>query len=167
MEERPNQRQSRQAQQSQDDLRQPQQSQGGVSGLGDSSQSRSMGQQGAGSQSAGSQSAGRQSASGQQTGARLGQEHQFDMARGQQSGGSGTEGRFADRIREHMEVIDDRGQHCGTVDHVEGDRIKLARSDSRDGQHHYVSMSQVAGIEGDKVRLRERGDNDFGMESGR
>jgi hypothetical protein len=91
------------------------------------------------------------------------QQRQFDTQHGQQSGGSGTASRFADRIREHMEVVDDSGRHCGTVDHIEGDRIKLARSDSKDGQHHYVSMSQVAGIEGNKVRLRERGDNDFGM----
>lgn len=92
------------------------------------------------------------------------QQQQFDRGSSQQGGG--TTSRFADQIREHMEVIDDSGRHCGTVDHIEGDRIKLARSDSQDGQHHYVPLSQVAGIEGGKVRLRERGDNDFGMESG-
>jgi hypothetical protein len=152
MEQRRNQQQGRQGQQSRSDQRQPQQNmgesrqQGGASGIGDSSQSRGMGQQGG------------------QGGAD--QQRQFDtQSSGQQSGGSGTTSRFADQIREHMEVIDDRGQHCGTVDHLEGDRIKLARSDMRDGQHHYVPMSQVAGIEGNKVRLRERGDNDFGMET--
>lgn len=94
------------------------------------------------------------------------QQHQFEsQGSSQQSGGSGTATRFADQIRAHMEVVDDRGKHCGTVDHVEGNRIKLARSDAKDGQHHYVAMSQVAGIEGNKVRLRERGDNDFGMEA--
>ena len=67
-------------------------------------------------------------------------------------------------IKEHMEVIGADGVHVGTVDHIDGDRIKLSRSDSKDGQHHYVQMSQVAGIENNKVRLRERGDNDFGME---
>ncbi|MBW8753335.1 MAG: DUF2171 domain-containing protein [Sphingomonadales bacterium] len=95
------------------------------------------------------------------------QQQQFEsQGRGQQSGGSGTTSRLADQIREHMEVVDDNGAHLGTVDHVDGDRIKLARSDSSDGQHHYVQMSQVAGIEGNKVCLRERGDNDFGMEGG-
>ncbi|WP_319641341.1 DUF2171 domain-containing protein [Novosphingobium sp. JCM 18896] len=93
-----------------------------------------------------------------------GQQQQFDQTGGQQSGGGGTD-RFADQIREHQEVIDDAGQHVGTVDHVDGDRIKLSRSDSSDGQHHYVQLSQVAGIEGDKIRLRERGDNDFGQEA--
>ena len=92
------------------------------------------------------------------------QSQQFDTQRGQQAGGSGAESRFADQIRGHMEVIDASGRHCGTVDHVDGDRIKLTRSDSKDGHHHYVLMSQVAGIEGNKVRLRDRGDNDFGME---
>jgi hypothetical protein len=84
------------------------------------------------------------------------QQQQFDQQPGQQSGGSGTTNRFASQIRERMEVIDGNGQHCGTVDHLDGDRIKLARSDSTDGQHHYVALSQVAGIEGNKVRLRER-----------
>ncbi len=125
---------------------QSQQSQGGVSGLGDSQASRSGGQQAGQSQD--------------------GQQQQFTGdSRGQQGGG-GSDSRFADQIREHQEVIDDSGQHLGTVDHVDGDRIKLARSDSSDGKHHYVLLSQVAGIEDNKVRLRERGDNDFGIEAG-
>ena len=31
----------------------------------------------------------------------------------------------ASQIREHMEVIGADGVHVGTVDHVDGDRIKL------------------------------------------
>lgn len=100
------------------------------------------------------------------------QQQQFDaegsggqQGGGAQSGGIGSDSRFADRIREHQEVVDAQGNHVGTVDHVQGDQIKLARSDSSDGQHHYVQLSQVAGIEGDKVRLRERGDNDFGQQA--
>jgi hypothetical protein len=84
-----------------------------------------------------------------------GQQRQFDsQGGGQQSGSSGTMSRFADQIREHMEVLDNSGRHVGTIDHIEGDRLKLARSDSKDGQHHYVALNQVAGIEGNKVRLR-------------
>jgi len=139
--------QSRQPQQSQNDLRQPQQSQQNVSPLGDSSAARSSGQQGSDL-------------------GRSRQPQQFEQGSGQQSGGGGSTSRFADQVREHMEVVDDAGQHVGTVDHVDGDRIKLARSDSSDGQHHYVMLSQVAGIEGDKLRLRERGDNDYGQEAG-
>ena len=36
----------------------------------------------------------------------------------------------ASNIREHMEVIGADGVHVGTVDHVEGDRIKLTKKDS-------------------------------------
>jgi len=59
-------------------------------------------------------------------------------------------------IREHMEVIGAEGAHLGTVDHVEGDRIKLVRADSGIGHHehhHYIPRGLVAEVEGDKVRL--------------
>ena len=59
----------------------------------------------------------------------------------------------AGNIREHMEVIGADGVHLGTVDHVDGDRIKLTREDSGDRQHHYVSLGLVADIEGEVVRL--------------
>ena len=60
-------------------------------------------------------------------------------------------------IREHMEVVGADGVHIGTVDHVEGGRIKLTKADSgqgsHKGHHHFVSRALVAGIEGGKVRL--------------
>jgi hypothetical protein len=60
-------------------------------------------------------------------------------------------------IREHMEVIGADGVHVGTVDGVEGDRIKLTRRDSgmggHEGHHHYLPKGLVAEVEGDKVRL--------------
>jgi hypothetical protein len=47
-------------------------------------------------------------------------------------------------IREHMEVIGSDGQHVGTVDHLDDQgRIKLTKSDSSDGQHHYLDMDLV------------------------
>lgn len=58
----------------------------------------------------------------------------------------------ASQIREHMEVVGSCGNHVGVVDHVEGDRIKLTRKDSGDGQHHYLPLSAVASVEGDKAR---------------
>jgi hypothetical protein len=64
-------------------------------------------------------------------------------------------------IREHMEVIGADGVHIGTVDHVEGDRIKLVRADSglgHEDHHHYFPRGLVAEVEGDKVRLSARGD---------
>lgn len=94
------------------------------------------------------------------------QPQQFQAQQNRQPMSAGAAGRLADQIREHQEVVDASGRHIGTVDHVQGDRIKLARSDSSDGEHHYVMLSQVAGIEGGKVCLRERGDNDYGMEAG-
>lgn len=67
------------------------------------------------------------------------------------------------RIREHMEVIGADGVHVGTVDHMEGDRIKLTKKDSsaqiegatgeHEGHHHYISAGLIAEVEGDKVRL--------------
>jgi len=60
-------------------------------------------------------------------------------------------------IKEHMEVIGADGVHVGTVDHLEGNRIKLTKKDSGEGahrgHHHYISTELVAGVEGNKVRL--------------
>ncbi|WP_315720350.1 MULTISPECIES: DUF2171 domain-containing protein [unclassified Bradyrhizobium] len=60
-------------------------------------------------------------------------------------------------IKEHMEVIGADGVHVGTVDRVDGNRIKLTRKDSGEGSHkghhHFIDKSLVADVEGDKVRL--------------
>ncbi|KKC25089.1 DUF2171 domain-containing protein [Sphingomonas sp. SRS2] len=65
-------------------------------------------------------------------------------------------------IREHMEVIGADGAHVGTVDHVDGDRIKLIKADSGQGQHkghhHYISGGLVAAVEGETVRLSANAD---------
>ncbi len=65
-------------------------------------------------------------------------------------------------IREHMQVIGADGVPVGTVDHVEGDRIKLTRNDSgfgaHEGHHHYISRGLVAEVEGDVVRLSANAD---------
>ena len=87
----------------------------------------------------------------------------------------------ANAIREHMEVIGADGVHVGTVDSVDGDRIKLTKNDStaqmgqsegsehadfaqmeqgeHAGHHHYISLGLVAGVEGDQVRLSATGAN--------
>jgi hypothetical protein len=60
-------------------------------------------------------------------------------------------------IREHMKVIGSDQQPVGTVDKVEGDRIKLARNDPQaQGQHHYIPADWVERVEGDQVCLRQR-----------
>jgi len=66
-----------------------------------------------------------------------------------------------ENIREHMEVIGADGVHLGTVDRVEGNRIKLIRADSGVGHeqhHHFIPKGLVAEVEGDKVRLSANGD---------
>jgi hypothetical protein len=56
-------------------------------------------------------------------------------------------------IAEHMEVLSSDGKHVGTVDHMEGnDMIKLTRSDSMDGQHHFIPVDWVSDVS-DRVRL--------------
>ncbi len=76
----------------------------------------------------------------------------------------------ASQIKEHAEVIGADGVHVGTVDHVDGDRIKLTKNDSpqsEDGQgakHHYISLGLVAEVEGDKVRLSAAGANAINFE---
>jgi len=59
----------------------------------------------------------------------------------------------ASQIREHMKVVGSDGQHIGTVDRVEGSRIKLTRSDSSDGEHHYIELGEVDGIRNGEVCL--------------
>jgi hypothetical protein len=65
------------------------------------------------------------------------------------------------QIREHMEVIGADGVHVGTVDKVEGTRIKLTKPDSgsHSRHHHYISEGLVATVEGDQVRLSANGGN--------
>jgi len=53
----------------------------------------------------------------------------------------------ASHIQEHMEIKGSDGQHVGTVDHVEGDRIKLTKSDPQaGGKHHYMDLAAVKEI---------------------
>ena len=65
-------------------------------------------------------------------------------------------------IREHMDVIGADGVHVGTVDKVEGDRIKLTKADSgqgaHEGHHHFIGRALVADVEDDTVRLSANAD---------
>ena len=67
-------------------------------------------------------------------------------------------------IKEHAEVIGADGAHVGTVDHIEGDRIKLTKADSGQGEHkghhHYISQGLISGVDADgTVRLSASGAN--------
>jgi hypothetical protein len=57
-----------------------------------------------------------------------------------------------DQIREHMEVVCSQGGKIGSVDHVQGEEIKLTKNDSPDGKHHFIPMSMVKSVD-DKVHL--------------
>jgi hypothetical protein len=60
------------------------------------------------------------------------------------------------RIREHMKVVGSDRQPVGTVDHIEGDRIKLAKNDPQaGGEHHYIPADWVERVEGDEVCLQQ------------
>jgi outer membrane protein OmpA-like peptidoglycan-associated protein len=52
----------------------------------------------------------------------------------------------ASDIRPQMEVLGSDGSHVGTVDHIDGDRIKLARRGSSDNEHHHVPLSAVTRV---------------------
>jgi len=71
-------------------------------------------------------------------------------------------------IKEHMEVIGADGVHIGTVDRIEGNRIKLTKKDSGEGSHkghhHFIDKGLVADVEGNKVRLSANGDVAVTME---
>ena len=68
----------------------------------------------------------------------------------------------ASTIREHMEVIGADGVHVGTVDKVEGNRIKLTKKDSgqgsHEGHHLFIDGGLVADVENGTVRLSANGD---------
>ena len=65
-------------------------------------------------------------------------------------------------IQEHAEVIGADGIHVGTVDKVEGNRIKLTKRDSgqgsHEGHHHFIDGGLVAAVEDGTVRLSANGD---------
>lgn len=63
------------------------------------------------------------------------------------------------KITEHLEVISADGARVGTVDEVEGARIKLTRaaSGSHRDHHHYISGGLLAAVDGNAVRLSATG----------
>ena len=53
-----------------------------------------------------------------------------------------------------MEVVGSDGEHVGTVDKVEGDRIKLTKNDPQaQGQHRFIPLNAVASVEEGVVEL--------------
>jgi len=70
------------------------------------------------------------------------------MAQGSEKGcGTGTAnkecGTASSKIQERMDVIASCGKKVGVVDHIEGETLKLTKSDSPDGQHHFIPVGWV------------------------
>jgi hypothetical protein len=55
-----------------------------------------------------------------------------------------------------MEIVDADGAHVGTVDTVEGERLKLTKKDSRDGQHHFLEKKRMTASEDRRLVLCDR-----------
>lgn len=59
-------------------------------------------------------------------------------------------------VRESMKVVGADGVFIGTVENVEGSRIKLVRSDGfgkHKKHHHYIDTSLISAVEGEAVHL--------------
>ena len=70
------------------------------------------------------------------------------------------------QVQPHMDIVGADGAYVGTVDRIEGDRIKLTKDDSGSHRrhHHYISGGMVAAVEDGKVRLSATGANAALME---
>ena len=55
------------------------------------------------------------------------------------------------RIKWLMEVKGSDGKHIGTVDAVEGQRVRLASG----GMHHYIELALADSIEDGSIRLNK------------
>jgi hypothetical protein len=59
------------------------------------------------------------------------------------------------KIRDHMPVVCSNGGQFGTVDHLDGDFIKLTKDDK--GQHHWIPTNWVTKVD-DHVHVDRPGD---------
>lgn len=65
-----------------------------------------------------------------------------------------TKRQMLNSIREHMEVVDENGEHVGTVDKVRGDKIIMTKNDPEaGGVHRSFTCSLLERVEDDKVHL--------------
>jgi hypothetical protein len=69
-------------------------------------------------------------------------------------------GAWHGQSRSDQDIIGVDGVHVGTVDRIEGERIKRTKSESasHSGHHHYISAGLVAEVEVDTVRLSAKAD---------
>jgi hypothetical protein len=59
------------------------------------------------------------------------------------------------KIRDHMPVVCSNGKQFATVDHLDGDTIKLTKDDS--GQHHWIPLAWVTKVD-EHVHVDRPGD---------
>lgn len=70
-----------------------------------------------------------------------------------QQGACANSSAGASGIKERMDVYASCGTKMGVVDHLEGDAIKLTKSDSPDGQHHFLPTNWVSSVRENRVEL--------------
>ena len=61
----------------------------------------------------------------------------------------------AQQIRPHMPVVCSNNGQFGTVDHLEGNNVKLTKDDK--GKHHFIPLSWVTSVD-DKVHIDRPGE---------
>ncbi|TXC73239.1 DUF2171 domain-containing protein [Sphingorhabdus soli] len=72
-------------------------------------------------------------------------------------------------IKEDMNIVGADGVHLGTVDHLDGERIKMTKTDSpstqggKGAKHHYIPAGLVASVDGDTVRLSATAANAYDL----
>ena len=58
------------------------------------------------------------------------------------------------QIKPHMPVVCSKDKQFATVDHIDGQSLKLSRDDN--GQHHYIPLAWVKSVD-DKVHIDRPG----------
>lgn len=63
--------------------------------------------------------------------------------------------KVAEQIKPHMAVVCSKDKQFATVDHIQGQQVKLTKDAS--GQHHFIPLSWVKTVD-DKVHIDRPGD---------
>lgn len=56
-------------------------------------------------------------------------------------------------LKERMEVYASCGKKVGVIDHINGNAIQLTKSDSPDGQHHFIPTAWVGRVHENHAHL--------------
>ena len=59
------------------------------------------------------------------------------------------------KIKDHMPIVASMGQQLGTVDHLDGNSIKVTKNEQ--GQHHWIPLSWVTSVD-DHVHINKTKD---------